>query len=220
MANPDFGALVSESGTGFAWAANSQTNRLIPWGNDPVSDAAGRGHLHPRRAPGVFWTPTAAPIRELDAYRARHGQGYTVFEHNSHALEQELVTFVPLDESGGAPVRIQRLRLRNRSSRRRRLSVFSYAEWVLGTDREETQMHVVTSWDAASQTLLARNPYHPDFPSRVAFASASPAPHSFTADRGEFLGRNGGYARPAALLRQTLSGQTAPASTPARRSTS
>ena len=37
----------------------------------------------------------APPIRENDAYRARHGQGYTVFEHNSHAIGQELTVFVP-----------------------------------------------------------------------------------------------------------------------------
>ena len=41
------------------------------------------------------------PIRERDAYRARHGQGYTVFEHNSHAIAQELTVFVPVTENGG-----------------------------------------------------------------------------------------------------------------------
>lgn len=207
LANPGFGALASESGPGFVWAANSQANRLTPWSNDPVRDPPGEGIYIRDEHLGVFWTPTAAPIRELDAYRARHGQGYTHFEHNSHAIEQELVTFVPLDESGGAPVRIQRLRLRNRSSRRRRLSVFAYVDWVLGASREETQMHVVTNWDSESQTLLARNAYHPDFRGRVAFASASPAPLSYTADRTEFLGRNGSYTQPLALTRQSLSGE-------------
>ncbi|MBI4493013.1 MAG: DUF3131 domain-containing protein, partial [Chloroflexi bacterium] len=207
LANPGFGTLVSESGSGFAWAANSQANRLLPWSNDPLSDPPGEGIYIRDEHLGVFWTPTAAPIRELDAYRARHGQGYTLFEHNSHAIEQELVTFVPLDEAGGAPVRVQRLRLRNRSSHRRRLSVFAYVDWVLGTNREDTQMHLATSWDAGSRALLVRNAYHPDFGSRVAFASASPLPLAYTADRTEFLGRNGSYARPAALLRQTLSGQ-------------
>lgn len=207
LANPGFGALVSESGSGFAWATNSQANRLTPWSNDPVGDPSGDAIYIRDEQSGVFWTPTAAPIREIDAYRARHGQGYTFFEHNSHAIEQELVTFVPLDEAGGAPLRVQRLRLRNRSSRRRRLGVFAYVDWVLGTNRDDTQMHLVTSWDAGSQTLLARNAYHPDFGSRVAFASASPLPLSFTADRTEFLGRNGSYSRPAALLRQSLSGQ-------------
>jgi len=207
LANPTFGTTISESGSGFTWASNSQANRLTPWSNDPVSDPPGDAIYIRDEHMGVFWTPTPAPIREGDAYRTRHSQGYTLFEHNSHAVEQELVTFVPLDETGGAPVRVQRLRLRNRSSRRRRLSIFAYSDWVLGANREETQMHVVTTWDAGSRTLLARNAYHPDFGTRVAFASASPQPKCFTADRTEFLGRNGTFARPAALLRQTLSGE-------------
>jgi cyclic beta-1,2-glucan synthetase len=208
MANPTFGALVSESGQGFTWYGNSQANRLLPWSNDPVSDPSGDALYIRDEESGRYWTPTALPIRELDAYRARHGQGYTVYEHNSHAIEQELVTFVPLDDSGGASVRVQRLRLRNRSSRRRRLSVIAYGEWVLGGNREETQLHVVSSWDAESQALLARNAYHPDYGTRVAFASASLPISSYTADRTEFLGRNGSRATPAALGRRSLAGRT------------
>ncbi len=204
MANPSFGALVSESGQGFAWYGNSQANRLLPWSNDPVSDPCGDAIYLRDEETGRFWTPTSLPVRELDAYRARHGQGYTIFEHNSHAIEQILETFVPVDDGGGVPVRVQRLRLRNSSSRRRSLSVTFYAEWVLGGGREESQMHVVSSWDAESQALLARNAYHPDYGSRVAFASASLAVASYTADRTEFLGRTGSATRPAALRRQSL----------------
>jgi len=206
MAGPRFGALVSEAGQGFAWYGNSQSNRLLPWSNDPVSDPSGDAIYIRDEQSGIFWTPTPAPVRELDAYRARHGQGYTVFEHNSHAIEQELTITVPLDEHGGAPVRLQRLRLRNRSSRRRRLSVTSFAEWVLGTSREETQVHVVTAWDIEAGALLARNAYHADYPDRVAFASVSLPVASYTADRTEFLGRNGGSDRPAAMTAQLLSG--------------
>jgi len=208
FANPDFGALVSETGSGFCWSGNSQSNRLLPWSNDPISDPPGDAIYIRDDDMGVFWTPTAAPIREIDAYRARHGQGYTVFEHHSHAIEQELVTFVPIDESGGASVRLQRLRLRNRSSRRRRLSVVAYTEWVLGENRDETQMHVVTNWDVESRAIFARNAYHPDAGDRIAFASATPRTTSYTADRAEFLGRNGSIAQPAALLRQSLSGRS------------
>ena len=208
FANPDFGALVSETGSGFCWSGNSQSNRLLPWSNDPISDPPGDAIYIRDDDTGVFWTPTAAPIREIDAYRARHGQGYTVFEHHSHAIEQELVTFVPIDESGGASVRLQRLRLRNRSSRRRRLSVVAYTEWVLGGNRDETQMHVVTNWDVESRAIFARNAYHPDAGDRIAFASATPRAASYTANRAEFLGRNGSIAQPAALLRQSLSGRS------------
>jgi cyclic beta-1,2-glucan synthetase len=231
MANPVFGALVSESGPGFVWYGNSQANRLLPWSNDPVSDPAGDAIYIRDEDTGIYWSPTPLPVRELDAYRARHGQGYTVFEHNSHGIGQELTIFVPLGdgsngdagESGagrrpapggpgedvrGAPVRIQRLRLRNGSGYRRRLSATFYAEWVLGGVREESQQHVVTAWDASNGLLLARNAYRPDFGDRVAFAGCSPAAHSHTADRTAFLGRNGTTARPAAMSRRQLAGRT------------
>ena len=99
MANSKFGALVSESGIGFTWSGNSQSNRLTPWHNDPVSDPQSEVIYLRDDESGAVWTPTALPIREQDAYRARHGQGSTVFEHNSHAIGQELTVFVPT--SGG-----------------------------------------------------------------------------------------------------------------------
>ncbi|HEX2522418.1 MAG TPA: glycosyl transferase, partial [Terriglobia bacterium] len=206
IANPHFGALVSESGPGFLWCGNSQTNRQIPWLNDPISLAVAEGIYLRDEESGIVWSPTPLPVRDTDtAYQARHGQGYTLFEHNSHGVEQQLTTFVPVD---GKPLRVQCLRLRNASARRRRLSVTSYAEWTLGIDREETQPHIVTSWDSASHTLLARNNYHPEFSKKVAFAALSPPAESFTSDRSEFLGRNGSSLRPAALERQHLAGRT------------
>lgn len=208
MANPGFGTMISDAGAGFTWSLNSQANRLTPWSNDPVLDPPGDAIYIRDEDSAAFWTPTYAPIRENGAYRIRHGQGYTIFEHHSHGLAQELVTFVPCDESGGSPVRLQQLQLRNRSSRRRHLSVYGYAEWVLGTDREGTQMHVVTRWDAESHALLAQNRYHPDTGDLVAFASLSPHASSYTADRSEFLGRNGSMADPAALHRQALANRS------------
>lgn len=214
IANPSFGTLITESGAGFTWYANSQSNRLTPWSNDPISDPPGDVIYIRDEDMGVVWTPTPLPIRELDAYRTRHSQGYTLVEHNSHAIEQEMVTFVPLDDGGGAPVRIQRLRLINRSSRRRRLTVTFYVEWVLGTDREETQMHVISHLDAENQALFARNTYHPDFGGRVAFVATNLHVTSYTADRTEFLGRNGTKAAPAAMTRTGLSNRTGAALDP------
>lgn len=133
MANPAFGTLISESGSGFTWAGNSQQNRLTAWGNDPLCDAPSEAVYIRDEESGGFWSPTPLPIRELDAYRARHGAGYTVFEHNSHAIEQEMTVFVPQDDAGGDPLCLKRLRLRNDGSRYRRLAVTFYAEWTLGS---------------------------------------------------------------------------------------
>jgi len=205
LANPKFGALISESGSGFVWYGNSQQNRLTGWSNDAVSDPASDAIYIRDEDSGTFWTPTPRPIRELDAYRARHGAGYSVFEHNSHAIEQELVTFVPMSDQGGEPVRIQRLRLHNDSTQSRRLSVTFYADLVLGEVREENQMHVITKWDEDTNVLMAYNRYHPDYADRVVFIAMSPAADDYTADRTAFMGRNQSLANPTAMHRSQLS---------------
>jgi cellobiose phosphorylase len=208
MANASFGTLVSESGSEFVWGRNSQTDRLTPWFNDPICDSPGTAIYIRDDDLGVVWSPTPQPIRESDAYRARHGQGYTTFEHNSHAIEQTLVTFVPVDETGGQPVRLQRLRLRNSSSRHRKLTITSYATLVLGTDAEETGMHVTTKWDLQSRCLFARNSYEPELSQHIVFAASTPAPISFTGDRAAFIGRNRSLHDPAAMEHERLSGNT------------
>jgi cyclic beta-1,2-glucan synthetase len=208
MANPGFGTLISESGSGFTWAGNSQQNRLTAWRNDPLCDAPSEAVYIRDEESGAFWSPTPLPIRELDAYRARHGAGYTVFEHNSHAIEQEMVVFVPQDDAGGDPLCIKRLRLRNDGSRHRHLAVTFYVEWTLGEHREDTQMHVFTERDNRSQAIFAHNRYHPVAGDAVSFAATSPPAHSISADRQEFLGRNGNMADPAALHRVCLASRT------------
>ena len=200
MANSRFGTLVSESGLGFTWRGNSQQNRLTSWRNDPVSDAPSEVIYLRDEESGARWTPTALPIREQDAYRARHSQGYTVFEHNSHAIAQELTVFVPIGEDGdGDPVKVCRLRLRNDSSRPRRLTATFFAEWVLGNRREEQQAHIRTAHDEESGALLAFQNWIGQNPEFVTFAASVPKPVSFTGDRRAFLGRNRSFSNPAAL---------------------
>lgn len=208
MANPEFGTLVSETGAGFTWQGNSQRNRLTQWSNDPVMDPSSEAIYLRDEDTGAYWTPTASPIRQESAYRARHGAGYTVFEHNSHGIEQELTVFVPMDDHGGEPIKLQKLTLRNDSGRPRKLSLTYYVEWTLGETREASRMHVVTAWDDQAQTMLARNRYHPDYADRVAFAAVSAPTTSYTGSRSTFLGRNRSPSNPAAMERSALSRRT------------
>jgi cyclic beta-1,2-glucan synthetase len=208
IANPSFGTLVSESGSGFTWSGNSQRNRLSPWSNDPVTDPPSEALFIRDEESGACWTPTASPIREDTAYRARHGAGYSVFEHNSHGISQELTVFVPMDGDGGKPVKMQKLILKNDSDRPRSLSVTWYVEWVLGEHRETSQMHVVTSWDYDMQAVVARNRFHPEYGNRIAFAAFGGDAGSWCGDRAAFLGRNGSLASAAAMEQASLSRRT------------
>ena len=198
IANPTFGFQVSESGAGYTWSENSRENQLTPWSNDPVSDPVGEAIYIRDDEDGTLWNPTALPIRHNEStYVARHGPGYSRFEHERDGIVLNLVQFVPLDDS----VKISVLSIENRSGRTRRLSVTAYAEWVLGASRGATAPHVVSTLDQETHALLAHNPWNTEFGGRVAFLDLGGRQTAWTADRTEFLGRNGTHDRPAGLER-------------------
>ena len=205
IANPSFGFQVSESGAGYTWSLNSRENQLTPWSNDPVTDPPGETIYVRDEDSGELWGPTVLPIRE-DAwpYIARHGQGYSSFEHTSHGVSLTLLQFVPLAD----PIKISRLTIENQSGRARRLSVTAYVEWVLGVSRSTSAPFVVTEIDQTTGALLARNYWNSEFAGRVAFADLKGHQTAWTGDRTEFLGRNGTLDHPASLERGgSLSGK-------------
>jgi len=107
-----------------------------------------------------------------------------------------------------APVKLVVVKVRNHSGRPRRLSVTGYWEWVLGQWRHKNLMHVVTAIDPATGALLANNLYNREFAGKTAFVNVNEPARTFTANRTEFLGRNGTLAAPAAMGQSQLSGQT------------
>ncbi len=203
IANPYLGFIVTEMGGGFSWAGNSGENRLTSWRNDPVVDAPAEALYLRDEDTGQVWSPTPLPAGANVPFLVRHGAGYSRFAHNSYGLGHELTLYAPPD----APVKIVRLRLHNRGKAApRRLTATYYAEWVLGTLRSITQPYIVPDFDSETHSLLARNPYNPDYPEAVAFLASSCSPLSLTADRVEFLGRNGSLRHPAGLGRAGLEG--------------
>jgi cyclic beta-1,2-glucan synthetase len=199
----EFGFQITETGGGYTWSVNSRENRLTPWSNDAVSDPPGEVVYLRDEDSGTVWSATPLPIREREPYIVRHGQGYSVFEHTSHGVSQELLVFAPLDAS----VKISLLRLRNRTARKRRFSITNYNELVMGVLRPAAAPYLITEIDAEAATIFARNPYNNEFAGRVAFVATSEQLTSATCDRKEFIGRNGSLDAPAALRRVSLGGR-------------
>ncbi|MEP6849049.1 MAG: glucoamylase family protein [Acidobacteriota bacterium] len=197
-----FGFLTTETGLGVTWSNNSHENRLTGWSNDAVGDPPSECIFLRDEETGSFWTPTALPIRETFPYVITHGSGYSIFEHTSHGITQELLVFAPVYEN----VKISRLRLKNLTSRTRQISTTYFAELVLGVNRAHSAPFIITEIDSATGAILVKNPYNGEFADRIAFVASTESSHTWTCDRQEFIGRNGTLARPAAMLRTNLSG--------------
>jgi len=194
---------------------------LTPWSNDPVSDAASEAFYLRDEASGRVWSPTLLPMRSGGDFSARHGFGYSIFEHEEGGIASTLRIHVAVD----APVKFSALTLCNRSAEPRRLTVTGYVEWVLGDERGKMLMHVVTELDAEAGVVYARNGYHTDFAGRTAFfavdicddadadgdggvnGESADLSRSATGDRGDFFGAGGSRAAPAALARADLGGR-------------
>ena len=71
----------------------------------------------------------------------------------------------------------------------------------IGSVRENAALQVVCELDPQVHAVLARNAWAGPFGEKIAFVAADPRPQSVTADRAEFLGRNGSVSAPAALAR-------------------
>ena len=210
LANPQFGCVLSESGSTYTWFENAHQFRLTPWHNDPVCDGGGEALYLRDEESGHYWSPSPLPRRGSGAYTCRHGFGYSVFEHVEDGIASELTVYVAPD----AAVKFSVLNVRNLSTRSRRLSATGYVEWVLGDLRSKSAMHVVTELDPNSGAILARCPFNPEFADRVAFFDVDDAKRTISGDRAEFLGRLGTARDPAAMSRARLSGKVGAAMDP------
>ncbi|MGQ0815867.1 MAG: GH36-type glycosyl hydrolase domain-containing protein, partial [Gemmatimonadota bacterium] len=164
IANEDFGFLVSESGAGYTWAMNSRENRLTPWSNDPVTDPHTETLLVRDNDSNDLWSALPGPLPAKARYQAQHGFGYSRFRHSSHGLAQQVLLYVPRQDS----VKITRVRVTNESSQARNLSLTSCAQLVLGGNPADTRGSVVTSHEDG--VIFATNAERGEYSQRVAFA--------------------------------------------------
>lgn len=198
---PNFGFMVTQSGSQTSWAINSGENRISPWSNDPVSDPSGEVLYLRDEETGDIWTPTPLPAPAPQAYRVRHGAGYSVFESESHGLQQEMIVFASPED----PIKIVHLKIKNTLNENRRITATYYLDWVLGITHEDTYANLIPEYNPEYSMLRVRNPYHPELGKQIVFLMTNRTPHGFTTDRMEFLGSGGSVGDPAALHRIGLS---------------
>ena len=134
LANPGFGAQLSESGGGNSWAVNSRLNQLTAWSNDPVADPPSEWFLLQDPRTLQVWSVTPSAWGDpLGAYQVAHGQGTSRISHRRGDLEVSVLWCVDT----ASAVKQVRLRLRNHGSRSQPLRLVGMAEWLMGAQRSD-----------------------------------------------------------------------------------
>ena len=186
IANPSFGFQVSAEGSGYIWSINSQENQITQGPTIPLATGPAKCSTFATKIAENSGVPRPCPFAKRLAYVARHGQGYSRFEHNSHGISLELPQFVPLEDS----IKISRLKIQNLSRRPgdSRSPLTWNGSWGLPAAPGLVHRDRI---DPETKAMLARNYRSNDFGSRVAFADHAGRQVAWTGDRTEFLGRNG-----------------------------
>lgn len=212
LTNGTYCALTSQTGGGYSFAQSSGYHRITRAhpANMTIEDRPGRyvyvRDLDTGRYWSLNWQPVQAPF---ESWEARHGLGYTVIRSKNDGIEGEIRFFVPLDDT----LEVWRVRLVNTGRTPRRLVIFPYVEWALGSydfDLLETSFaKLFKTIDHREGTLLAgmrlwsvgHGPAKPHLSwDRLAFMACGHPVTGFEGLREEFLGMYGSLAAPKAVV--------------------
>ncbi len=143
LGSTEYGAIITNHAGGYSFyrsALGSRFLRIRP--NSVPLDQPGRYfYIRDNDANDFFsasWQPVGKSLTEYESI-CRHGTGYTVISSKYSELETETTYFVPLNQT----FEYWRLRITNRSTRSRSLSVFTYCEfatsWYMPADQSNLQ---------------------------------------------------------------------------------
>ncbi len=203
-----FFGIISNTGGGYCFYRDALLRRITRYryNNIPV-DSGGRCFYI--REGDALWSPGWKPVRSpLDAYECRHGLGYTRITGRKNDLEAEALFLVPL----GCDAELQRLRLKNLSRRRKKLSLFSFQEFCLWNaldDMTNFQRNYSTGEVEVEGSVIYHVTGYRERRNHFAFYSVNHPLSGFDTDRESFLGRHGGFDAPQAVLTGTLQGSLA-----------
>lgn len=203
MANDKFGTVVTESNGGYTWYKNSRLNRITSWNNSSIVNIPSEAIYIKDVDNGRTWSPTAMPKPDNKKYNAVFGFGYANYIHHSDEIAQELIVFIPNEES----VKINIMRLKNNTPKKKRLKIYYYIKPVLREDEIKSDGYIRTNYEENSNMLLIRNLYQTDEFNDVAYISCSEKIESFTGNKKSFFGE-GGISNPDAIHTMRLDNDT------------
>jgi len=210
LSNGRYHVMLTNSGGG---QSRWKDLALSRWREDPTSDNWG-SFLYVRDVEsGKFWSASHQPTLQFaESYEAMFSEGRAEFRRR----DEEIETYTEIVVSPEDDIELRRVRIANRSRRRRVMELTSYAELVLATSAADLLQPSFGGLFVQTQILAERQAVLCTRRPRSAgemvpwlchlFSVHGAAFHDFSyeTDRLRFLGRGGSVERPMALTQLSM----------------
>ncbi|MCL2440642.1 MAG: N,N'-diacetylchitobiose phosphorylase [Treponema sp.] len=217
LGSPAYGAIISNNAGGYSFVKSGAAGRLIRYRFNE-QDRPGRYiYLRDDESPdGDYWSASWQPVgKPLDQYKSvcRHGTGYTRIEADYKDIHSEALYYVPHN----ADYEVWQVKVINKGSKKRKISVFGFAEFTCESFYEQDQVNLqytqfITRTYFKEKFILQtinENCLNAVNESRVDtrfFGIAGSKPVSFCGDRAAFLGSYRDYGNPISVEKGKLDG--------------
>ena len=187
LGNEDFFSLTSNTGGGYTFYKDAKFRRLTRYryNNVPVDNGGKYFYI---KDGDTTWSPGWKPVKtELDSYECRHGMSYTKFKSSKNGVEAQILQFIPLGFWG----EIQKVSLKNTSSKPKKLKLFSFIEWCLWNaedDMTNFQRNFSTGEVEIEDSTIYHKTEFKERRSHYAFYSVNAPIDGYDTDRESFLG--------------------------------
>jgi cellobiose phosphorylase len=213
LGSTEYGAIITNHAGGYSFYKSGATGRFLRMRfNSTPMDQPGRTFYLRDKTSGDYWSAAWQPVaKPLDKYKStcRHGTAYTILESEYSGIATESTYFVPLSQT----FEYWRLKVTNRTTEKRTLSVFTYCEfsnlWWTFQDLINLQYSQFISRAYVEDGILGVvcNPNY-DFDGKDltgcnrTWMALTGAPLSgYETVREKFLGTYGGYAAPDVVVK-------------------
>lgn len=218
LGSPEYGALISNNAGGYSFAKSGANGRILRYVFNNF-DQPGRYIYIRDNASKDYWSASWQPVgKDLNEYKneCHHGTAYTRIISDYSHIHTEALYYVPLNKSH----EVWNLKITNKDSVKRTLTVTGYAEFTNNSNYEQDQVNLQYSMFISRTNFVEnriRQTVHGNLDTlpegkyidekratdRI-FGLAGAKVSSYCGDKEAFIGRCNGYGNPDGVVNGDL----------------
>ena len=200
LGNEDFFGLISNTAGGYNFYKDAKFRRITRYRYNGVPMDNGGRYFYINDN-GTVWNPGWKPCKTpLDSYECRHGMNYTRITGSKNGIEASVLFFVPLKTW----VEVQKVTLKNTTSEKKTIKLFSFAEWCLwnaATDMENFQRNWSTGEVEIDGSVIYHKTEYKERRNHYAYYAVTNSEiNGYDTDRESFIGLYNEFADPQCVI--------------------